>query len=47
MIDGTVTDRPRRVEWRRPERSPQASAALRHTFEAMILFFSHDFSVAC
>ena len=47
MIAATVTDRPRRVEWRRPARSQQASAALRNTFEATILSFSHGFSAAC
>ncbi len=47
MTEGTVTDRPRCIEWRRPERSQLASAALRNTFEAMLLSFSHGFSAAC
>jgi len=47
MIDGTVPDHPRRVEWRRPEWTPQASAVLRNTFAAMGLSFSHGFSAAC
>jgi len=47
MTEGTVTDRPRRPEWRSAEQGPQASAALRNTFEAMNLFFSTAFSATC
>jgi hypothetical protein len=47
MTENTVTDRPRCVEWRRPERSQQAFAALRNPFAAMLLSFSHGFSAAC
>ena len=47
MTQGTVTDRAQRVEVRRAERTEQASAARHNTFEALNLFFSHDFSAAC
>jgi hypothetical protein len=47
MIDGPMTNRTRCVGSRRAPRNPQASAALRNTFEAMNLFFSPDFSAAC
>src|SRR5262249_18393156 len=35
MIDSLVPDRRRRVEWRRPERSQQASADLCNRFETV------------
>jgi hypothetical protein len=47
MTDTPVTDRARRSEWRSAEQSPQASPALRNTFEAMNLFFSPAFSASC
>jgi hypothetical protein len=47
MTDTTVTDRSRCPEWRAAEQCPQASAALRNTFEAMNLFFSPAFSASC
>src|SRR5712692_4146444 len=47
MTDGTVTERACRFALRRTEWSQQASAALRNTFEAMNLSFSHGFSAAC
>jgi hypothetical protein len=47
MTDTTVTDRFRCPEWRAAEQSPQASAALRNTFEAMNLFFSPVFYASC
>jgi hypothetical protein len=47
MTDTTVTDRPRRPEWRPAEQSPPASAALRDTFHTVNLFFSPGFSASC
>ena len=47
MTEGTWMDRPHYVEWRRPERSQSAAAALGNTFEAVNLSSSLGFSAAC